>query len=127
MAEEKKGVAERKASPAKLKGVGPEAPDIRSLFEDQMFFDLFNARCHDTGEKPLCNSDQRTFRRDGNELQGRTAEEECKNYRDAKSPINETGDQCHNFVGQLFPIAKSRLFLYHSIDRTAKLGRQCYF
>ncbi len=54
MAEDKKTVAERKVSPGKTKGTGLDTPDIKTVFEDQMFADLFNARCHDTGEKPLC-------------------------------------------------------------------------
>ncbi len=50
--EDKKMVVERKASPGKAKGQEPF--DVRTVFEDPMYADLFTARCHDTGEKALC-------------------------------------------------------------------------
>jgi len=55
MVEEKKVIPERKPSPIKPKANNLDTPDIKSVFEDQLFYDLFNARCHDTGEKPMCN------------------------------------------------------------------------
>lgn len=53
MAEEKKNPELLKQSPGKAKG--QDTLDLHTIFEDQLYFDLFSARCHDTGEKPLCN------------------------------------------------------------------------
>lgn len=55
MTEKIKPIGERKQSPDKAKPTGTETLDIHGIFEDQLFYDLFNARCHDTNEKPLCN------------------------------------------------------------------------
>ena len=54
MVEEGKTLLNQKLNSGRTKGGNGETLDIRSIFEDQLFYDLFNARCHDTNEKPLC-------------------------------------------------------------------------
>jgi len=52
MSEEAKAVPDRKLSPGKTRAA--DNLDIRGVFEDQLFYDLFNGRCHDINEKPTC-------------------------------------------------------------------------
>jgi len=54
MVEEKKIIIEQNYSHEKNKGRAIDE-DLRSVFEDQLFYELFKARCHDTNEKPQCN------------------------------------------------------------------------
>ena len=75
----------------------PQSTPISELFEDQLYTDLFNARCHDTGEatsrkyQAFCDSlslvmlDINRFMcfnsGERQDFQGRTVEKECQKFK----------------------------------------------